>query len=370
MKLLLTNADGTFDITTLTGKISWSGDYQQCVRTLEFTMLSSATDSRVPVVACQMGNAVVFYVDGELRFSGFVVRRQKGTGDSVITVTCYDRGIYLKKNKASYTFDGQTPEAITKKLCADFGIPVGALAITGVPVTRNFFGSGLYDIIQTAYTLAAETTGEKYYQVFRGESLCVAQKTVGTDTLVIEGGANLMDASTTESIENLINQVVIYDTDNNYVTAVQDSAAIESFGLLQSYLKQSSDDDKLKQAQKLIDDNGVSQKITIQNLGNIRCVTGGMVIVREPYTGVYGLFYIDSDIHTWKNGQYYNKLTVNFKNIMDEKEAGSVIKSSSGASGSSGSGSSSGSGGAADSKRVYTYTKITSESLAKYKAGS
>ena len=48
--------------------------------------------------------------------------------------------------------------------------------------------------------------------------------------------------------------------------------------------------------------------------------------VREPYTGLSGLFYIDSDVHTWKNGQYYNKLTLNFKKIMAEKSAGSEEK--------------------------------------------
>jgi hypothetical protein len=53
-------------------------------------------------------------------------------------------------------------------------------------------------------------------------------------------------------------------------------------------------------------------------------MTGGTVVVREPYTGLYGLFYIDSDVHTWKNGLYLNKLVVNFKNIMDEKDAGTL----------------------------------------------
>lgn len=74
----------------------------------------------------------------------------------------------------------------------------------------------------------------------------------------------------------------------------------------------------------MLDDNGVEQKITLNNLGNIANVTGGTVVVREPYTGLYGLFFIDSDVHTWKNGLYLNKLVVNFKNMMDEKDVGSL----------------------------------------------
>lgn len=52
--------------------------------------------------------------------------------------------------------------------------------------------------------------------------------------------------------------------------------------------------------------------------------TGGCVTVREPTTGLQGLFYIDGDTHTWKNGQYFNKLTLNFKSVMDEQDAGPI----------------------------------------------
>ena len=39
-----------------------------------------------------------------------------------------------------------------------------------------------------------------------------------------------------------------------------------------------------------------------------------------------GLFWIDADAHTWKNGQYFCKLTLNFRNLLDETSAGSEIK--------------------------------------------
>lgn len=45
----------------------------------------------------------------------------------------------------------------------------------------------------------------------------------------------------------------------------------------------------------------------------------------EPYTGLYGLFFIEADTHTWKNGLYFNKLTLNLKAVMDEKETGELL---------------------------------------------
>ena len=68
---------------------------------------------------------------------------------------------------------------------------------------------------------------------------------------------------------------------------------------------------------------GVERKITVQNFGDSQYMTGRKVQVKEPYTGLTGIFYIDGDTHTWKNGIYTNKLTLNFENIMDEKTSGS-----------------------------------------------
>lgn len=314
------------DITELTPTIQWSGDYQQCARTLEFSLVSSYTDRHLPAVQCELGYNVQFYQDARLLFDGFVVSRQRSTEGSTVDVTCLDRGWYLKRNTASYSFSEQTPEAIARRICNDFEIGVSELAAGGKRITRNFFGATLYDIIITAYNLASQENGKRYYAGFVGDKFFVREKKAGEETLVIEGEANLMDASITESIENMVNRVVIYDENDNKVKTMEDAERMKLYGTLQSYVKQSKDDDgeSIKKAQKLLDDNGIDQKITVNCFGNVANTAGGTVVVHEPYTGVYGLFYIDSDTHEWKNGQYYNNLTLNFRNLMDEKEVGSL----------------------------------------------
>lgn len=324
MKILITNSKGTFDVTQLVPSINWSGDYKQCARTLEFSLTSSYTDKNIPAISCELGNGVTFMYNNRVLFEGFIFERQKDTGSSAINITCFDRGVYLKRNEATYKFSGMTPEAITKRICTDFGIPTGSLPLTGIKVSRNFVGVNLYGIIQTVYTLAADQTKKQYMIRFDGSKLNVIEKKVNDETLIIEGGSNLMSATTSESISSMINQVAIYDSKDKLVGTHKDTEAIKLYGLMQSYLKQPDKEDVTSKAKKILADNGTTQKITINNLGNIANITGGTVVVREPYTGLYGLFYIDSDVHTWKLGQYYNKLVVNFKNIMDEQEAGSL----------------------------------------------
>ncbi len=324
IKLIITSGKGEYDATHLTQSITWSGDYQQCSRTLEFGILSSYTDRNVPAVPCDLGSRVTFIQDKRVLFDGFIFERQKDTESNVINIVCYDRGIYLKRNEAAYKFTGVTPEAITRMICKDFGIDAGSIAVTGINISRNFIGVSLYKIIQTAYTLAAEQTGKKYMVRFSGSKLTVVEKTVTDETLVIEGGKNLMSASTSESISSMINQVAIYNSEDVRIGTQSDSEAIKLYGLMQSYLKQVDGEDVKAKAKHILAENGISQKIVINNLGNIANIAGGTVVVREPYTGLYGLFFIDADVHTWKLSQYYNKLTVNFKNMMDEQEAGSL----------------------------------------------
>ena len=294
--LILQNALGVFDITNLVPTIKWSGNCKQCVRTLAFDLLSSPIDKSIKNVDIANENYVTLLQDSETLFEGVIFSLQKSTDGNTISVKAYDRGIYLKKNSVVKKYSGQTPESITRGLCTEFGIEVGEIISIGIPIFRNFLKVSIYDVIQTAYTLAAAKTGKKYQVVFKGKKLCVKEKCVDDRTLVIEGGSNLIDATITNSIESKVNRAVIYDKSGNPVKTSKDE-----------------------------DDNGLEQKITVNNIGNIANVTGGTVVVKEPYTGVYGLFFIDEDMHEWKKGLYLNKLVLNFKNTMDEKEVGSLL---------------------------------------------
>lgn len=311
------------DVIRLAPQITWSGDYMQCARTLAFGLLSSPTDKVIPTVSCALGAPVQFLDGNTLLFDGYAFGRDKATNSSVIDITCYDRGIYVKRNEGSYKFKNSTPEAATKRICADFGIPVGEIAATGFSLTRNFPQTSLYNMIQTAYTLASAKTKKKYQVGFRGQKLCVWEKSLATNAPQIAAGVNLMDAAVSESIENTITQVAIYNKDDNLVKTVKNAALVKLYGVMQSAIKQADGEDTAAKAQKLLDDNGEEQKITVNNLGDTRYITGTSVIVQEPYTGLKGLFYIDSDVHSWKNGVYTNKLVLNFKMMMDEKDSGS-----------------------------------------------
>lgn len=303
--------------------VTWAGSISECARTLDFGLFDPAG-----AVPCEMGSRVVYRRGSALLLDGFIFSRGRDMEGPLLDLSCADRGLYLKRNKAAYKFKGLTPEAFTRRLCGDFGITVGALAETGVPISRNYPGVSLYAMIATAYSLAAEQTGERYAVRFRGEALEVVAKRKGAETLVIQPGSNLRGGRVDESVEAMINQVAVYDDNGVRVGVYKDDAAISLYGLMQDYLKQAKDKDSAKEAGKLLADNGATQKITVTvDPGNPELIAGSCVVLRESVTGLYGLYWIDTDTHTWtKDGGYSTKLTLNFKNIMDEEAAGSLPK--------------------------------------------
>ena len=325
MNIYITGKTGTYDITGIVTTASISGDYQQAARTLSFSKVSSYTDQDVPVIDIALGASVILKDSGKVLFDGFVTSSTRSTYGSTTDYTCLDRGFYLKRNKGIYKFENKTPEDITAVIASEYGLSLGTVAKTGVQISRNFLGGGntLYDIIVTAYTLASEKNSKQYHVGFVADKLCVIEKTDKNKSVVIKGGSNLMGATATDSIENLVNNIKIVDSDGATIKELGDDKAVKDYGKLGEIIVQNKDEDKTSDAQKILDDNKLTQKITVENLGHNSCVTGGTVIVEEPYTGVCGLFYIDSDVHEWKRGGYYNKLVLNFKSIMDEKQAGS-----------------------------------------------
>ena len=324
LSLLVTGQGGSFEVMPLIKQLTWSGSTSQGARKLSFELISSPYDQSVKAPDLSPGNAVSLFQDEMPVFSGLIVSRDRATGSSTITANCYDKGFYLLKNQGIYQFAAQTPAAITRRICADFGITVGELAESSIAITRNFIGVSLYKIIMTAYTLAAQQDGKAYQIRFSGDKLCVVEIKENDQTLVLEGGVNLQSASASDSIENTVTQVVVYNSDNQVVKTVQNDELIPLYGVIQNAIRQSDGEDAGAEAQKILEEKGLSQTITVENLGNIACITGNTVVVKEPYTGLYGLFWITSDSHVWKDGQYYNKLSLSYKRLMDEQEAGSL----------------------------------------------
>lgn len=321
LKIRTWSVDGTKTehVTEKVQAKTWSGSYQDCARQLSFSVL--------PEALAELGGMTRLYKDADILFSGHIVSRGRDSLGKTIDCSALDNGLYLKRNSTYMAVRKQTPEAVTVQLCGEFGVPCGDLAATGVPLSRNFLGTSLYQIIQTMYTLAAEQTGKQYQIRFRSNHLQVVEKAVGPESIRLVPGSNLLSCRSAESIEKMVNRVAVYD-DKFQKTAEYDSpenyAAL--YGLMQKAIKASDRESPEATAKDILEQNGISTTITAQCLGNVKLITGNAVAVHEPITGTDGLFWIMADSHTVRRGVYQTKVTLDFRNLMDEQTAGSLPK--------------------------------------------
>ena len=225
MKLTISSGGATVENAWgLVGNVIWSGDKQRGARTLTFDLATSEADPGLPAVACPVGAVVSYWDDdGTPLFQGGVATRTLSDRDAALAVTAHDRGMYLSGNDGTIKVRDETAESAVARLCGQYGISVGELAATGVPLRRKFTGTPLWNIVTTLYTLAGRQTGAQYLARFEWDRLTVRIRREQAENLVIRPKSNLITSTTTESIEDMRNSVGIYDKDGNRLSTVQDT---------------------------------------------------------------------------------------------------------------------------------------------------
>lgn len=324
MNLKATPPGGTrMDITEFYRSVIWTGSIRTCGRQLKMDLFNPQDgDFERPNIPS--GSVVELLEDETLLFYGQALIHNQPRGSSILSVTALDNARFLARNDGWYIFRDTTPEAATAQICRDFGIPVGELAATGVKITRKFAGVSIHKIIATLYTMAGEQTGKRYIVRFVGGKLTVKVKSEGLPDLVIAPGANLMDQTTTVDASKIYTRAAIYSKSGKLIRTIDSPDTRNAYGTFQKIITQRKGVDAVKEAQAILDDNGVKQTITVDVTGNVGLVTGEAVALVDAFSGRAGRFWIDADAHVWKNHQHFTKLDLNFKSMMDEQSAGSV----------------------------------------------
>lgn len=324
MTVHLTHGTSTREITSVLSSWSWSGDKASICRQLtgEIAFLEG---SSLPVP--EVGDLLTMAEGNEKLFVGVILLRSLGSEDNTMSFTAYDYGYYLQRNDGTYKFTGASPEAMTRLACQDKGIPVSGLPSTGLSLRRKFAGVKLSQLITTAWTLASEKNGKTYAIRYTPSGILVKERTFSADSLVLKASSNLMDATTKEDATQMVNRVAIYDSNGSLLRRMGDDAAQKLYGVMEQHITQADGQaaDADAAAKKALEDGKFQRTVTVNVLGDTRLLTGETVMVREAKTGLQGVFWIDADVHTWKNHNYYAKLTLNCRNVAATASAGSEI---------------------------------------------
>lgn len=315
-KVYLTKRDKKqYDITNIVEKVKWSGDYKSVARKLDFSVVTRLVD-----ISINEGEFISFYVDNKKVFEGIIWEYSMNSAGDSKEILCYDKGIYLLKNNLAYNFKDTKVENIANKVATDLGISIGNIISTGVNITKLFLGVPAYEIIMTAYTEASKKTGKKYMCYIKDDKLYVDEKGKIKLNISFEEGKNLIESNATVTLEQMINKVVIVDEKGNKKEEIKNDEWINLYGSIQDIVEVKENEDSKTEAKSKL--KGVEKTFSLSGYGDVSCLTGYGVMVQDSYTKMNGLFYIDTDTHSWDNGEYKIDLDISLQNIMHEVSAG------------------------------------------------
>ena len=333
IKLICQKANGEkLDITNLLINVTWSGDYKSCARKLEFSLISSPMDKNIPKIDIPLMSMILFYEDNNELFRGFVYEREKSS-DNSMSFLCYDYCAKLNDIKVSYNIKNETASSIYNKALSEYGLSKGDIVGASTQIKKVFLGVTIYDMVMTAYTEESKATGKKYMLYSKGDKFCSSEKGNVKLKLSFEEGKNILSSNFKESVSNMVNKVLIVDDNGNKSSEVSNDEWLKTYGLFQEVYKKEENKDANTEAKAML--NGIEQTCSLTGFGDTTCITGYGVEVKDNYTGLVGLFYIDSDTHTWEGGNYTIDLELNFKNIMNEVSVGQDERSENSSSSSS-----------------------------------
>ncbi len=304
------------DISGLVDSIAWGGDTKQVARKLSFSVLQNPRDSFVPKVTINEGDWVTLSVDGTLLFGGVIFTIEKSLSSYLMPYTAMDLLYYVNQSDINRVFN-TTPENMVQQICAELNIPFGSAAKTGVKVYNPCLGKTAYEAIMAGYTAASKTTGKKYIPLIKNSNkICVIEKGMLCGAVLNDN--NIIDANYKSSMESIVNKVLITDKNGKIIKTVQDKKSQESYGTVQRVYKQEDGKNATAEATALLHFLDMSGAVTALN--DSRAVSGYAITVQEPITGLKGIFYIESDNHTFANGKAEMQLTLAFENLMDAKD--------------------------------------------------
>ncbi|WP_250675822.1 NlpC/P60 family protein [Paraclostridium ghonii] len=312
IRMICNTVNSKFDISDILTTVTWSGDIKACGRKLEFKALNK--------IDIPLSSYVMLYDGDRQLFKGFIFEREKDSKDNTVSYLAFDAGEKMNKIKVSYNFKGKSANEIANTVLKISNFKIGEIAKANALIDKVFIGNTIYEIIMTAYTEQSKSDGKKYMTICNDGKISVIQKGIVKLNLAFEEGKNIINTTFKESVSNMVNRVLIVDENGNKQAEVKDDAMIKAHGLFQDVYKIEESKNSNIEASKLL--KGVEQTCSLSGFGDTSCQTGYGVQIKDSSTGLVGLFYIDSDSHTWEGGKYSIDLDLNFKNIMNEVEAG------------------------------------------------
>lgn len=310
------------DITKAVVSTTWSGSTEQAARTAEIAVINAPYDPNVKKLKLKIaaGDILSLYEDGKNIFYGEVKTIEKKNAVGTVNYQAMDMMDHLLRTNIIKKFKGKTAERIVELLCQKYGIPKGTIVKTKAIIKKLIIdGNSIYEAIMIAYRKASRQTGEKYICYMKGNKFCVGIKGTIVKKLVYSEKENITDVTYTESAEDIINTVEIYNDKGKKIGEVKNKMSLERYGRYNDvYTKEKGVNAKRAAKNMLV---GINKQLSIETIEtSVQTVAGNGIQMQDYSTGLKGVFWITQDTHKWENGTHTANYDLAFKNMMEKVE--------------------------------------------------
>ena len=172
----------------------------------------------------------------------------------------------------------------------------------------------------TAYKIQSQKDGKIYSIISENNRISVVEQGILVPNLKLVSGINIRNAIYTEDIENMINKIIIYKTENDTTKVIgikSNDEDIKKYGAFQRVLEQDKNNEVYLQVNKML--KGVFESSEIEVNGDIYLMSGYSIPVKiRELSRLNANFLIESDRHIWTSNDYVTYLTLTFENVMQD----------------------------------------------------
>lgn len=304
------------DISDYITTCNWQGDIDQAARKIDFSIAYNVKDTGFINQNIITGDTVyMYFTDDNIKgsaqlevFRGVIFCRNRNTSNYTFEYTAYDQLIYLAKSKTTRKFKDITVEAVIQQVANDNNIEVGSICDIGITVDFIADNMSYTEILKKAFALAYAQNSKKYHFYMNQDKLYVIEQSETIENYIASDSINIQNTQHSESIEDMVNSVMIVDSNGEQTQTVTSDDDIKAYGQLQAVYKIDQKQDTQTAAKALL--KSIAYKSSLTGIGNIQCISGYAVTVQEEQ--LKGIFTIKTDRHTIQNNVHTMELDLEF----------------------------------------------------------
>lgn len=283
---------------TVLGRLTLCKARSDAAATLSAALYTEPADRYFPNLTLAAGDGVHLVGEGgETLFSG-AVHTLSYTPETV-TLTAYDRGIYLARNELHGVFAGSGPE-IVRAIAAALGLKVGTVDAPAAYQMLVARGG------ETAFSLLRQAAGDRREIAMEGEALCVASR---RGPAVPIPGDRILSVENRVGIQEMVNRAVVLRADGTEAARSEHGANLRRYGQFQSVKRLSGKEGTAAaQAQGALRGRTLLPRLTV--LGDWALRSGGTAVLAQPQWGLAGEFLITAVEHRCEQGLFTTALTL------------------------------------------------------------